>query len=348
MSTSNSGKGRGITKAPDPCDDSQEMPSPSHSNESQMRGNATEHAKHLLPDQEDDAMEKHMFKLNDFLTEVVLEMYPFLSGLFDLDKTDIEDMIFAKTLDWLENPREDASYSNSELEVHDKLWSVMKTDKNGAPKEHSFVEWCRKIALLRNNAANNAATKHADRFRILVKDIVANNLTPAQRKKKKYKLREGASIPSELRSLVNVILRKNLGDAKVASYIFKCGIPTVLDADLLKHPLQHANMETLLEELLRWHASLLQWLDERQNHPHTIIARKLSDPNEKDWQAWRRRRKLALKQQLRKGAFLANLRDTNVKRARDMSAIDQRVLKDYDTGKLRKCLDDGVRIRKPK
>ena len=329
MSTSSSGKEQGSAKARDPGDD-----------------NATEHAKHLLPDQEDDAMEKHMFKLNDFLTEVVLEMYPFLSGLFDLDKTDIEDMIFAKTLDWLENPRENASYNISKLEVHDKLWSVMKTNKEGAPKEHSFVDWCRKVALHRNNAANNAATEHADPFRIMVKDIVANNLTPAQRKNPKYKLREGASIPSQLRSLVNVILRKNLGDAKVASYIFKCGIPTVLDADLLKHPLQDANMETLLEELLRWHASLLQWLYERQNHPNTIIARRLSDPAEKEWQEWRRRRKLQLEQQLRHAVFLANLRDNNVKRVRDMSAKEQRVLKEHDNGKLRKRYD-GVRIRKP-
>ena len=230
MSTSSSGKGQGIAKARDPGDD-----------------NATEHAKHLLPDREDDVVEQQLFKLNEFLTEVVKEMYPFLSR-FEVKHDEIEDMIFEKTLDWLENPRENASYSNSELEVHDKLWSVMKTDKDGAPKEHSFVDWCRKIALHRNNAANNAATEHADPFRIMVKDIAANHLTPAQRKNSKYKLREGASISSQLRSLVNVILRKNLGDAKVASYIFECGMKLgeslydydnapnmVLDADTLSN-----------------------------------------------------------------------------------------------------------------
>ena len=121
MSTSSSGKGQGIAKARDSGDD-----------------NATEHAKHLLPDQEDDAMEQHLCNLNGFLTEVVQEMYPFLSR-FKVKYDEIEDMIFEKTLDWLENPRENASYSNSELEVHDKLWSVMKTDKDGAPKEHNFV-----------------------------------------------------------------------------------------------------------------------------------------------------------------------------------------------------------------
>ena len=327
MSTSSSGPGQGIAKA-----------------RNQGNDNATEHAKHLLPDREEDVREQQLFKVNEFLTEVVQGMYPFLSRC-GVKFGEIEDMIFERTLDWLENPRENASYSNSELEVHDKLWSVMKTDKNGAPKKHSFVNWCRKIALHRNNAANNAATEHTDPFRMMVKDIVANNLTPAQRKNPKYKLREGKAISSQLRSLVNVMLRKNLGDAKVASYIFKYGIPTLLDADLLRHPLQEAKMETMLEELLRWHASLLQWLDKRQNHPHTIIARRLSDPNEKLWQAWRRRRKLHLEQQLRKGIFLAHLRDTNVKRFHDMSAEEQRVLEDHDNGKLRKRYD-GVRIRK--
>ena len=314
MSTSSSGKGRGIAMN--------------------------------RPDREDDVMEQQLFSLNAFLTEVVQEMYPFLSR-FKVKHDEIEDMIFEKIFDWRENPRENASYSNSELEVHDKLWSVMKTDKDGAPKEHSFVDWCRKIALHRNNAANNAATEHADPFRIMVKDIAANHLTPAQRKNPKYKLREGASIPTELRSLVNVILRKNLGDARVALYILEHGIPTLLDAPLLRHPLQRAAMETMLEELMMWHASLLKWLDNRQNDPNTIIARKLSDLNQKQWQAERRHRKLELQQQLRQGAHLAKLRDTNRKRFHDMSATEQRVLEDYDCGKLQKRHDD-MRVRKPK
>ena len=298
-----------------------------------------------MDDNDDDAMEQGLCKLNEFLTEVVQEMYPFPSH-FKVKFDEIDDMIFEKTFDWLENPRENVSYSKSELEVHVKLWSVMKTDKKGAPKEHSFVDWCRRIALHRNYAANNVATEHVDPFRTLVEDIVAKDLTPAQKKEPKYKLLEGESISSEIRSLVNVILRKNLGDAKVANYIFECGIPTLLDADLLKHPLQGANMETMLEELMRWHASLLQWLDKRQKDPNTIIARKLSDPNQKLWQDARRRIKLQLDKQLRKGMYLAHLRDTNVKRLGDMSATEQRVLEDHDNGKLRKRCD-RIRIRKP-
>ena len=135
MSTSSSGKGRGIAKAPDPGDDNQEMPSPRHRNESWRM---TTLQSMLVPDREDDVTEEQVIKLNEFLTHVVQEMYPFLSR-FNVEYDEIEDMIFDKILDWLENPRENASYSTSEMELHDKLWSVMKTDKDGAPKEHSFV-----------------------------------------------------------------------------------------------------------------------------------------------------------------------------------------------------------------
>ena len=91
MSTSSSGKEQGIAKARDPGDD-----------------NATEHAKHLLLDREDDVVEQQLFKLNEFLTEVVKEMYPFLSR-FEVKHDQIEDMIFAKIFDWRDFPRENAS-----------------------------------------------------------------------------------------------------------------------------------------------------------------------------------------------------------------------------------------------
>ena len=91
----------------------------------------------------------------------------------------------------------------------------------------------------------------------------------------------------------------------------------------------------MLKELMKWHASLLKWLDNRQNNPNAIVARMLSDPNEKQRQADRRRRKSQFEQQVRQGTIC------------DMSATEQRVLNEYDTGKMQKC-HDNVRIRKPK
>ena len=337
------------------------------------QGTATKHAKRLvlhcnpetqqfiedaLADRVDDSQEHLQFKLNGFLNHVVNENYPWLSGLEAIE--DIEDMIFEKIVDWLQNPKDNASYSHSDLKLHNKLWGIVNTDKDGTRKEHDFVNWCRRIARHRtesiaaNNAAtehadiaaNNAATEHADPFRIMVKDIFANDLTPEQKNVSKYKLREGASITTEQRSLVNVILRKNLGDARVATYILKHGVPTLLDAPWIRRTLPRTEMDSMLEEFLEWHASLLKWLSNLQNDPNTIVAQKLSDPNDKEWQVERRSKKSDIQQQMRQGALLANLRDTHKKRFHDMSATEQRVLEDYETGKLRKRLDE-VRIRKP-
>ena len=237
-------------------------------------------------------------------------------------------------------------YEYSDLQMHKKIWDVVNEDKQGVPKEHSFVDWCRRIALHRTEgtATNSAATEHDDPYKRMVKDIFANDLTPQQKNVRKYKLREGASITTEQRSLVNVILRKNLGDARIALFIFAHGIPTALDAPRDTQSLERETIEPMLDELMIWHCCLLQWLVMRQDDPNTIIARKLSDLDQREWQAERRLRKWALQQEVRQGTLLAELRDTNKKRLHQMSATEQRVLEEYETGKLQKR-HDGYRIQ---
>ena len=102
----------------------------------------------------------------------------------------------------------------------------------------------------------------------------------------------------------------------------------------------------MLHEFMNWHGALLKWLAEKETDPDTIMARKLSDLNLKHWQSERRRRKLEAQQELRQGAHLAELRDGNNKRFNDMSATEQRVLEDFDCGKLEKLHDD-LRVLKP-
>ena len=266
-----------------------------HAKQPFTRGTATEHAKQPLvlehnpktqqfmeearADRADDSLEHVAFKLADFLTHVMRQLYgsyDFLTHVLETDCDDIEDMVFEKISEWAKTPRENASYGYSELLLHKKIWDVLNRDKQGVPKEHSFVDWCRRIASHRtkSTAANSAATEHDDRFKELVKDIFANELTPEQMKDRKYKLREGTSITTKQRSFVNAILRKNLGDARVALYILEHDIPTLLDAPLQRQPPQRAAMETMLEELMIWHACLLQWLVKRQNDQSSETSNK--------------------------------------------------------------------------
>ena len=90
-------------------------------------------------------MELLIFNVQEFLTHIVLasEHLPSIRMKFD----DIEDMIFEKAVDWSPHGDKSFSYSHSDLKLHKKLWDVVNCDKGGAPKDNSFVDWCRMIAL---------------------------------------------------------------------------------------------------------------------------------------------------------------------------------------------------------
>ena len=68
-----------------------------------------------------------------------------------------------KIADWHAMPREKAFYNKSELFLHKKLWDALNCDEAGRPKDHSFVDWCRRI------------TRHCN------ETTAANALTPAMR-----------------------------------------------------------------------------------------------------------------------------------------------------------------------
>ena len=281
-----------------------------------------------------DSLTHLALKLTDFITYVMKKAFP----LVQADSDPIQDTLLDIQAALLQ--RFGDLYDHSELQLHKKIWDVVNYDKQGVPKEHSFVDWCRRIALHRTEgtATNSAATEHNDPYKRMIKDIFANDLTPQQKNTRKYKLREGASITTEQRSLVNVILRKNLGDARIALFILANGIPTALDAPRDTQSLEREAIEPMLNELMIWHCRLLRQLVMRQDDPNTIIARKLSDLNQRDWQAERRVRKWTLQQEVR---------DAKRKRLHQMSATEQRVLEEYETGKLQKR-HDGYRIQKPK
>ena len=326
---------------------SQVLLAPRHNEKAQKRGTATNDEQKKLNEKELEELE---FKLKGFLAHVA--RFDFLLSEPEINNEDIEDMIFEKIVDWRKTPRNDASYSYSELKLHKKLWNNVISNKDGSAKDHDFMHWCRRIARHRTESipANSAATEHDEPFKKLIKDIFAKELTSEQKKKRKYNLPKATSTTTRQRSLVNVILRKNLGDHRVAWYILKHGLPTLLEAPLGRRcepSLKREDVDFMLEELMKWHVSLLKWLDNKQSDPNYIVAQMLSDPNEKEWQVYRRRRKTELDQELRKGAYLAHLRDTKTKRYHDMSPTEQYILEEYDTGRLEKRRDNYL-IRKPK
>ena len=139
------------------------------------------------------------------------------------------------------------------------------------------------------------------------------------------------TINTKQRSLINLILRKNLGDARFSGCIFEHGVPSLLDPPFLRQPPKRALLEYWLERFMTWHTSLLQWLVERKQDPNTIIAR--SEKSE-------------ARQRLSQGAHLATIRDSGKKQFNDMSATEQQVLVDFDANKLQKRHEE-LRVQKP-
>jgi len=310
-----------------------------------------QHIEEAQADRADDTIEHLAFTLAEFLTHLLQKLcYSELNFLYL--EADCEDIVFEKIAEWAET-YEGHVYTSDELLIHKKMWDVMTRDKRGVPKDHSFVDWCKRIAMYStvSTAASSAATEHAEddgAFRKLAKYFLTHELTPKQKGDPAYWLREDKSVTTKQRSLINNVLRKNLGDSRVAYYIFQHGVPTLLDPPRQRRrpDCYRALLQNMLEELMTWQALLLQWLLERQQHPNMITAQRLSDLDQKEWQTQRRRKKNEAQQRLSQGARLATLRDSGEKEFDDMSATEQQVLEDFECKRLQ-TRHEELRIQKP-
>ena len=257
---------------------------------------------------------------------------------------DCVDIVFDHIATWAQRHQNSHAYSFPELLLHKRMWDVMTRNKSGLPKEQYFTYWRRRVASCKTTStatghakADSTATEHADStsFRALAEDILTNDLTEAQMQNPAYKLRKGKAITTDQRSLINVILRKNLGDSRVAGFLFNHPVPRLLDLPL-GFKLTKALLQNMLEEFMTWHASLLRSLLDHKQHPDVIMARKLSDLDQSEWQRQRRLWKKEAKQRMNYGASLAEQRDSNKRKFDDMSATEQQTLHDFDTQKAKK------------
>ena len=146
---------------------------------------------------------------------------------------------------------------------------------------------------------------------------------------------------------MNVILRKNLGDYRVAYFIFNHGIPAFFEEPAGQQLPSKKTLHNMLDDVMTWHASLLQSILERQEHPDMANSRKLSDLDQTAWQRQRRQRKLEAMHRLAQGSRLAEERDSKKRKFEDMSATEQQVLEDFDTGEARKRHAEACARRLP-
>ena len=194
----------------------------------------------------------------------------------------------------------------------------MCRQKDGSSKENTFIEWCRKVARHAQPdkfhfAAASTATEHADSeldqscYGSLALDLLTNEIWPEQRRNPKFEIRKDwntgkISVSTAQRSWINCLLRKNLGDYRAAYFIFNHGLPDALDLPLgQKKALTKPKLQSMVQELMHWHASLLQSILLRQQHPGMEDAHKWSAKDQEEWRKDRREDKSKAFADLRQG-----------------------------------------------
>ena len=252
----------------------------------------------------------------------------------------------------------DHIYKPSGLLLHKKMYDVMTRDKDGLPKEFSFTIWCKRLATYKKNSTAtehaelySTATEHGEcnnpYYRALAEDILTNELTDAQKRDRKYKFHRGKALNTTQRSLINVILRKHLGDARVTFFLFNHPIPTLLDLSVQTEAPTKALLQNMLEEFMTWHASFLQSLVARQQHPDMIHWQMISNLDQTEWQRQRRQRKREAQQRLKSGALLVEERNSCKRTFADMSPSEQQTIHDFGTQKTIKMYEQACTIKPP-
>ena len=262
-----------------------------------------------------------------------------------LEEDEYDDCIYEKIAEWTQRGSSDAFYDEPALKLNEKMWGIME-----APT--TFPPWCRLVA---NHAPKRrpqhfgTAAEHADCtteentkcYRSLAVEMLEEHTTPEQRRQSKYKIKYDqetgeVKITNAQRSWINAMLFKYLGDSKVAYFIFNQGVPAIMDLPLRAKAPTKAMFQNMLEDLMTWHASLLQSLLDREKHPDINHVRRQSALNEQTWNMQRREDKRTAKERMNEGARLIEERDSRKRKFQHLSATEQQILEEYDTGKTHK------------
>lgn len=109
-----------------------------------------------------------------------------------------DDIVFEKLTEWSGRTGPANLYNEAALLKHKKMVDIMTREKDGTPKENTFLPWCRRIDKLRAQVTSDSpATEYAETvkeqenryFTALAYDVLSNDLTPEQQKNDAYKIR---------------------------------------------------------------------------------------------------------------------------------------------------------------
>jgi hypothetical protein len=174
-------------------------------------------------------------------------------------------------------------------------------------------------------------------------EMLKNDLLPHQKQNPvyfpNYDEQGDVWLSGKQRSWVNSMLRRTLGDRKVAFFIWTHGLPEFFDGANVRAGtcgMTKEMLQSIIEEGMEWYASLVQSLMEHESRSDLETRRQLGDLRKSPLQDIRRKALQRCNQLKQQGKLLATARDSLKRKFEDMSPTEQSVLEDYETGKTEK------------
>ena len=194
--------------------------------------------------------------------------------------------------------------------------------------------------------------------------LLTHDLLPHQKRKPKYCLRndfEGdTSLSSFQRSFIDSMLRKVLGEKRVAFVIWQHGIPSIADmghatdrpgrGHATERPGRVRDMDMLqkgLHECLQWYVCLANQIVDHQTQEgfDACVAASSLDKEERQQQQSRRAALQKARQDERRGALLVQERESRKRSFDEMNTDEQTILEDFETGRTKRA---KIRFTTPK
>ena len=210
-----------------------------------------------------------------------------------------------------------------------QLIDIMVLQKDGSPRDpNATFQFMRRIVSIRDQRLEHLPLPSFATERVELDDIdvswcyqrlghnlITHDLLPHQKQDRRYRLR-GSVLSTFQRSFVDCVIRKSLGDKRVAQAILQRGLPSVVDPPHFK-VLDKRMLQSGLHECLQWYVALANDLLAHQGQPGFVaqVAASSLDTEQRQRQHAHRD---ALRLRARQRAY------------KNMDETEQKTLEDYE------------------
>ena len=241
--------------------------------------------------------------------------------------------------------------TDDDMEMLEKVLNIMMVDREKGVKDPrqtlEFMRRCERARQAVIETMGRPATEqlHLDEGNVVAchrhfaLDYLQNDLLPHQKKDREYAIKwkdDGTwSFTRSHRSFIKNILRKNLGDSKVAFRIWELGLPKIASKSV-HGSTDECLLQSCMDDCFQWFLRVAKDIVKRTEHPDYQVQLDLSSLTPSEAQIRRREQLQQARQKLQDGKRLATLFHGKKRTYDEMSPSEQQAFEDFDTGKCLK------------